>query len=174
MNCGQAKLWVQALADGELHGWRAWRLRRHVARCDGCAGELATAARLKTALASQRTLIDAAVASGAEETVFFWAQLRRRIQAQGKAGRVTPSGVWIFRREGRLVAAAVAVVFLLAFTLRWQTERAVALAGAASEITDIETPFSNSHAVTYISAESGATFVWIYGLPPEFEGDLEL
>ncbi|MBB6049501.1 anti-sigma factor family protein [Armatimonas rosea] len=31
---------VGALADGELRGWRAWRVRRHLAHCPACQQEL--------------------------------------------------------------------------------------------------------------------------------------
>jgi Putative zinc-finger len=40
MRCNPALL--GALTDNELHGWRAWRVRRHLAHCPTCQQELAT------------------------------------------------------------------------------------------------------------------------------------
>ena len=38
--CESRSVKLSALADGELTGWAAWRLRRHIARCAACAQEL--------------------------------------------------------------------------------------------------------------------------------------
>ena len=178
MNCEKTQRWMQALVDDELNGWSGWRLRRHLVRCESCTQDLATIVRLRKNLAAHRVTIVADVAGEAGEKLFFWSQVRRRLNAEASdspshpAATETPSP-W-FGRAGFVVTTTLAMTLLLIATLRWQGRPGDEMRMVQTEIGDVETPFSNTHHMTYISAESGNTFIWIYGLPTELEDEEEV
>lgn len=56
MNCPQAELQLNALADHELPPWQALRVRRHVAACPACAAEYADIQRFDASVQAGRDI----------------------------------------------------------------------------------------------------------------------
>ena len=174
MNCGKAQLRIQAMADGELTGWRARRLDRHLLRCDRCAAELAFTERVKRFFTEHRNDLSHLVSAGADSPEFFWSQVRRRLGESESKGILNPSAnPWVglprYGRAGFVMAVTAAVVMFLGVTLLWESGRLESVEWGPSEVSDVKTPFSNTHHLTYIAGDSGTTFIWIYGLPTESE-----
>src|SRR2546426_1007462 len=46
MNCDRVQQTLDALADGELGRWSAWRIGRHLARCAACSADWVETQRL--------------------------------------------------------------------------------------------------------------------------------
>lgn len=186
MNCGRAQFWIQALADGELNHWRTRRLERHLLGCSACASQLATVQWMKRILERNREEIVCSLETQVGEREFFWQQVWRQLQAGlPLPGKTLPnagdtvkiprlfSDAWAWLPwYGRVSFVAVMTVALVAFlgaTLFWGNNQIESLAYGPSEVSDIQTPYSNSHPLTYIFGDAGITMIWIYGLPPEFE-----
>ena len=166
MNCERAQLWIQGLVDRELSGWREWRLRRHLAHCDACLRTLAESSAAHQKLVAVRDDVARALDAGMESD-FFWSQVRRRLNAAG----VSASPRWV--PTWSMAAATGVAVLVVSLVTMWQNDRALSEPRGTTEVGNIQTPLSNTSHMTFISGESGTTFIIISGLPTELEEEEE-
>src|SRR5439155_20326698 len=130
MDCEQNDELLSALADQELSGPAAWRLRRHIQCCARCQAELAA---LQEARSAVRRLSGKSSAGGRNETAAassgpplamhpsegappdFWASVSRRLDAVDAAARgrgsVARRPRWVFA-AALLAALAVAALVI--------------------------------------------------------------
>ena len=95
---------LTAYADGELHGWRARRVRRHLSHCAACGKE---AAAVAASVAGHRRMLQAlAEADIAVEPVL--GRVRREIRAARHVDSEARGWNWIPSK--RLVLAAAALI----------------------------------------------------------------
>ncbi len=162
MNCETACLWIQGSLDGELNRWREWCLRRHLAQCDDCLRTMAESSRAHHAVSAARDDVVRALDAGADQD-YFWLQVRRRLDSSESRASRHWAPAW------SLAGATVVAVLLVSLITVWQSDRPLAEPRIMTEISNIETPLTNTSHLTFISAESGTTFIIISGLPTEFE-----
>ncbi len=161
-----------AFQDGELGAAARAKTSAHLARCPGCAAELAGLGRFRGALTSAMPAPPEAVWDA------FWPQVRARIAAAPTEERPTLRAVWPplfgagrFAFGSALAAVALAVIAIVA---PWQPEPirpespAIALAPTPATVVvqSVETADPQSSVMVYTNPESDVTVVWVFGLEP--------
>jgi anti-sigma factor RsiW len=159
-----------AFQDGELGAVARAKTTAHLARCPGCAAELAGLGRLRAALTAAPPEPPEAVWDA------FWPQVRARMAAAPTEARPTLRAAWPplfgagrFAFGSALAAVALAVIAVVA---PWQPEPirpespAIALAPtpAAVVVQSVETADPQSSVMVYTNPESDVTVVWVFGL----------
>ena len=91
MKCESNAEKLSALADGELTGWTAWRLRRHIAACPSCAEELVGWQRMNAALRAVDTVPTAVRSPFGANNTSLWH--RRRLLVPGLISVAAIAGV---------------------------------------------------------------------------------
>jgi anti-sigma factor RsiW len=111
MSCDHYQEQISALLDGELSRLSAWRLRRHLRDCTGCARLWAEWSTTRRAL--QRPPVGAATPPG------FWDGIARRLDEVPSgivpSGRLSPAPR--YRRAAALLVFALAVLVWACFGL---------------------------------------------------------
>jgi anti-sigma factor RsiW len=157
-----------AFQDGELGAVARAKTTAHLARCPGCAAELAGLGRLRAALTAAPPAPPEAVWDA------FWPQVRARMAAVPTAERPTLRagfGVGRFAFGSALAAVALTVIAVVA---PWQPAPlrpeppAVALAPTPATVVvqSVETADPQSSVMVYTNPESDVTVVWVFGLEP--------
>lgn len=105
MTCQDARRFLDALVDGELHDVDRSEIEEHSKACASCREELRALAELKQAL---RAALPAVVAP---------AQLRTRVRAALRTARAPEAAGWTWQRvTARAVPVAAAAALLIALT----------------------------------------------------------
>lgn len=161
-----------AFQDGELGEAARAKTSAHLARCPGCAAELAGLGRLRAALTP-------AVAEPPEPVWdAFWPQVRARIAAAPPEESRAPRAAWppLFGARRFALGSALAAVALavIAIVAPWQREpirpdgprEALAPTPANVVVQSVETADPQSSVMVYTNPESEVTVVWVFGLEP--------
>jgi anti-sigma factor RsiW len=108
--------WIQneltAYADGELHGWRAAWVRRHLSSCVACGKE---AAAIATSVAGHRHALQA-LAGGDFAADQIFARVRRDIRSARAVESEEREWSWFPTRKLVLATAAACVVLGVLFS----------------------------------------------------------
>jgi len=112
MVCGWIHDELTAYADGELHGWRALWVRRHLSRCATCANE---AAAIAASVAAQRRVLQSLISADvASDRIFD--SVRRDIRVARHVESEERQWAWIPARRLVLAAAAACVIVGVLYT----------------------------------------------------------
>jgi anti-sigma factor RsiW len=112
MSCRSIEADLTAYVDGELAGWRAAWIRRHLNRCSVCAGQVRS---IERSVAVQRRLLAAYAGAQRVDADEIWGRMRHRLKEPLIAGAPRQRLRWAPSTRLVLAAAtacAVAAVFL--------------------------------------------------------------
>src|SRR2546425_559094 len=116
MNCNRVQQALDALADGELGRWKAWRVGRHLPGCAACSaaweetrrlGEQARAWRKVSAPPELRVRIAAALATSSQQAGESSSDSARSSPVLGK------ESLWMYTKRWGWIGAVVALLLLL-------------------------------------------------------------
>jgi anti-sigma factor RsiW len=171
---------LDAFQDGELAPASRARTEAHLARCPGCADELATLGRLRTALT-------AAIAEPPDAVWdAFWPQVRSRIAAAPVDEEAIRPPSWLSRLGpwrfaiGSALAVAIALLVVVAPWQRQPDQRPglqIAMPALPAEsppgglavtpaamVESVETGDPQSSVMVFTNPDSEMTVVWVFGL----------
>ncbi|MDW8343619.1 MAG: hypothetical protein RMM51_03920 [Verrucomicrobiae bacterium] len=160
--------WTAGLADQQLKGWRRWWAERHLARNPVAAVEYREQVRARELLHENPPHQPVP-----EPTDVFWARVRADIEQRHQTTPVphTALASWWTRlwTEQPLVVVSAVLALLIAaafVTVAWHRARVTRTAATEpTAVHRVATTIPHTVASPFHVPETGATCIWISGLP---------